>query len=95
MRAEKNELPFIQVNPKVLEEQERERIAKRKKLQLPEPQIGEQELEELIKLGLAGESAKEIVDVHGDAASRTLLASYTSVNTGLPTRTPRTPAVGK
>ncbi|RKP09426.1 pre-mRNA splicing factor component-domain-containing protein [Thamnocephalis sphaerospora] len=92
MRTEKGEMPFVQANAKALEEQERERIAKRKKLVLPSPQIGEGELEELVKLGLAGESAKDMVDVSEGAASRALLGSYSSVNTGMPARTPRTPA---
>ncbi|RKP27394.1 pre-mRNA splicing factor component-domain-containing protein, partial [Syncephalis pseudoplumigaleata] len=92
-RNQKSDISFVKASTAALEAQERERIAKRKKLALPAPQVGENELEELIKMGLTGESAKEMVDVDENAASRALLGDYTGMNTGMPVRTPRTPAM--
>ncbi|KAI8057057.1 pre-mRNA splicing factor component-domain-containing protein [Syncephalis plumigaleata] len=92
-RNQKSDISFVKASTGALEAQERERIAKRKKLALPAPQVGENELEELIKMGLTGESAKEMVDSSDNAASRALLGDYTAMNTGMPVRTPRTPAM--
>ncbi|CAG7835852.1 unnamed protein product [Allacma fusca] len=66
---------------------------KRSKLVLPEPQISDQELEQVVKLGKASEAAKEAASESGSAASQTLLSDYSltgSVSTAM--RTPRTPA---
>ncbi|KAI9141350.1 pre-mRNA splicing factor component-domain-containing protein [Paraphysoderma sedebokerense] len=66
-------------------------IDRRKKLALPAPQISEAELEEIVKIGYAGESAKSVVETDNDVTGTTsLLGNYSTVNTGLPTRTPRT-----
>ncbi|KAG1397935.1 hypothetical protein G6F60_008691 [Rhizopus arrhizus] len=48
-------------NAKITKMQEDEQIAKRRKLVLPAPQVGEQELEEIVKTGFAGENAKSLV----------------------------------
>ncbi|RCH89604.1 Pre-mRNA-splicing factor cef1 [Rhizopus azygosporus] len=48
-------------NAKIQKMQEEEQIAKRRKLVLPAPQVGEQELEEIVKSGFAGENAKTLV----------------------------------
>ena len=65
---------------------------KRSKLVLPSPQIDDQEMEQIVKLGKASEAAREaVVDEDGEARpSDTLLASY-AVTPGSALRTPRTP----
>ncbi|XP_076014876.1 cell division cycle 5-like protein [Genypterus blacodes] len=69
---------------------------KRSKLVLPSPQISDAELEEVVKLGVASEVARQAAEESDSAnsASSTLLSEYSVSNamaTGL--RTPRTPAV--
>ena len=65
---------------------------KRSRLVLPSPQIDDQEMEQIVKLGKASEAAREsVVDEDGEARpSDTLLASY-AVTPGSALRTPRTP----
>ncbi|TRY78786.1 hypothetical protein TCAL_11803 [Tigriopus californicus] len=66
---------------------------KRSKLVLPEPQISDMEMEQIVKLGKASEAAREAVaSSEGDSqrASDTLLADY-AVTPGSALRTPRTP----
>ncbi|XP_072292722.1 cell division cycle 5-like protein [Eucyclogobius newberryi] len=68
---------------------------KRSKLVLPAPQISDAELEEVVKMGVASEVARQAAEESdsGNAASSTLLSEYSVTNaagTGL--RTPRTPA---
>uniref|UniRef100_A0A3Q3CUZ3 Cell division cycle 5-like protein n=1 Tax=Haplochromis burtoni TaxID=8153 RepID=A0A3Q3CUZ3_HAPBU len=68
---------------------------KRSKLVLPAPQISDAELEEVVKLGVASEVARQAAEESESAnsASSTLLSEYSVTNTmatGL--RTPRTPA---
>ncbi|KAK7901793.1 hypothetical protein WMY93_018562 [Mugilogobius chulae] len=68
---------------------------KRSKLVLPAPQISDAELEEVVKMGVASEVARQAAEESdsGNAASSTLLSEYSvtnAVGTGL--RTPRTPA---
>ena len=71
-----------------------EPIKKRSKLVLPEPQIADIEMEQIVKLGKASEAARESVtsDMIGDSqrASDALLADY-AVTPGSNMRTPRTP----
>ncbi|TKS86050.1 Cell division cycle 5-like protein [Collichthys lucidus] len=69
---------------------------KRSKLVLPTPQISDVELEEVVKLGVASEVARQAAEESesGNSASSALLSEYSVTNTmatGL--RTPRTPAV--
>uniref|UniRef100_A0A8C4HF09 Cell division cycle 5-like protein n=1 Tax=Dicentrarchus labrax TaxID=13489 RepID=A0A8C4HF09_DICLA len=69
---------------------------KRSKLVLPTPQISDAELEEVVKLGVASEVARQAAEESesGNSASSALLSEYSVTNTmatGL--RTPRTPAV--
>lgn len=70
---------------------EQEQITKRRKLDLPAPQVGQTEMEEIVKVGLAGQRARELVggDEQGGATSE-LLADY-DVLAGA--RDVRTPAV--
>lgn len=66
---------------------------KRSKLILPEPQITDMELEQVVKLGKASEAAKEAAIESGTKASQTLLGDYSLTNASLTAlRTPRTPA---
>ncbi|XP_061822617.1 cell division cycle 5-like protein [Nerophis lumbriciformis] len=68
---------------------------KRSKLVLPAPQISDAELEEVVKMGVASEVARQAAEESegANSASSTLLSEYSITNnmaTGL--RTPRTPA---
>ena len=69
---------------------------KRSKLVLPQPQISDGEMEQIVKLGKASEAAREaVVDSESQRASDALLSDYAMTgphlggSTGL--RTPRTP----
>lgn len=64
---------------------------KRSKLVLPEPQISDQELQQVVKLGRASEIGREIASESGIEASESLLADY-SLTPNVPV-TPRTPAI--
>ncbi|GFO03517.1 cell division cycle 5-like protein [Plakobranchus ocellatus] len=72
-----------------------EPVKKRSKLVLPAPQISEEELEEVIKVGQANEYARQQVEDAGreDSASRGLLQDYNMTPGTVNLRTPRTPAV--
>merc|ERR1712223_884359 len=74
--------------PNMNDEPSRKRI----KLVLPTPQIDDQEMEQIVKLGKASEAAREsVVDEEGTVRpSDTLLTSY-AVTPGSALRTPRTP----
>ncbi|CAG8506804.1 4942_t:CDS:10 [Acaulospora colombiana] len=63
-----------------------EQISKRRKLALPAPQVGEAELEEIVKIGFAGENTKAVV---GETDNSSSLGDYTP-STSLSLRTPRT-----
>ncbi|PVD28210.1 hypothetical protein C0Q70_10797 [Pomacea canaliculata] len=67
---------------------------KRSKLVLPAPQISDGELEEVVKLGLASEYARQQVEEAGreDSAAKGLLQDYSSTTNVAGLRTPRTPA---
>jgi pre-mRNA-splicing factor CDC5/CEF1 len=65
---------------------------KRSKLVLPEPQITDGELEQVVKLGKASQAAKEAASETGTLASQTLLNDYSLSNASTALRTPRTPA---
>lgn len=64
---------------------------KRSKLVLPAPQVSDQELEVVVKLGRASEVAREAATEGGVGASDALLADY-SITPGVGAATPRTPA---
>ncbi|XP_060523536.1 cell division cycle 5-like protein [Cylas formicarius] len=70
--------------------QNQEPARKRSKLVLPEPQISDKELHEVIKLGRASEVAKEVASESGIETTDTLLNDYTV--TPQAAATPRTPA---
>ncbi|XP_069680560.1 cell division cycle 5-like protein [Periplaneta americana] len=71
--------------------QNQEPAKKRSKLVLPEPQISDQELQQVVKLGRASEAAREVATEGGQQPSDALLADYSLTPAG-GTRTPRTPA---
>ena len=56
-------------------------MTKRSKLVLPTPQISNSELEEVVKLGLASEGARSMVEEGTVTASHELLANYTPSQT--------------
>ena len=69
---------------------EAEQIGKRRKLMLPPAQVGEAELEEIVKIGQAGETARALVGREGDEASGQLLGEYEGLEKARMARTPRT-----
>lgn len=70
---------------------EAEQSSKRRALVLPSPQVGEGELEEIVKMGMIGERANTMSSGENDA-TRGLVNSYTTLHSGAPIRTPRAPA---
>ena len=48
---------------------EQEQVIRRRKLNLPLPQVGERELEDIVKIGQAGEQARELVGADTDGAT--------------------------
>lgn len=70
---------------------EAEQSSKRRALNLPAPQVGEGELEDIVKMGMIGERANTMAEGDNDA-TRGLVNSYSALNTGTPIRTPRAPA---
>ncbi|PFH47677.1 hypothetical protein AMATHDRAFT_67216 [Amanita thiersii Skay4041] len=68
---------------------EAESIGRRRKLVLPTAHVGEAELEEIVKIGQAGESAKALVE-GGSIASGSLLSDYENLESARMARTPRT-----
>ncbi|KAJ4488275.1 pre-mRNA splicing factor component-domain-containing protein [Lentinula aciculospora] len=68
---------------------EAESIGRRRKLMLPAAQVGETELEDIVKIGLAGENAKALVGGGSDASGR-LLSEYEGLENARMARTPRT-----
>lgn len=71
---------------------EQEQIIRRRKLNLPMPQVGEAELEDIVKIGQAGEMARELVGNEGAGSEATgqLLGEYESLGKARMARTPRT-----
>lgn len=68
---------------------EAESIGRRRKLVLPTAQVGEVELEDIVKIGQSGENAKALVFGGSDASGR-LLSDYEGLETARMARTPRT-----
>ncbi|PPQ90126.1 hypothetical protein CVT25_012295 [Psilocybe cyanescens] len=68
---------------------EAESIGRRRKLALPSAQVGEAELEDIVKIGQAGENAKALVGGGSDASGR-LLSDYEGLEAARMARTPRT-----
>jgi pre-mRNA-splicing factor CDC5/CEF1 len=85
--------PFSENSEQVRKLKEAEQISKRRKLMLPEAQVGERELEEIVKLGQAGESARELVA--GGESTEGLLGNYDALERAKMARTPRTAPEGE
>ncbi|BGP25372.1 pre-mRNA-splicing factor CDC5/CEF1 [Rhodotorula toruloides] len=82
---------FVPTKDALLQQRrEEQQISKRRKLALPAPQVGERELEDLVKIGRAGESARAMVDESGNEASQGLLGEYSALANAKDARTPRT-----
>ncbi|TFY79231.1 hypothetical protein EWM64_g4778, partial [Hericium alpestre] len=69
---------------------EADSIGRRSKLVLPTAQVGEKELEEIAKIGRAGENARALTDQEGPSGQ--LLGSYSELERAKVARTPRTAA---
>jgi pre-mRNA-splicing factor CDC5/CEF1 len=70
---------------------EAEQSSKRRALVLPAPQVSEGELEDIVKMGMAGERASKMAGDEDDGA-RGLIGDYSSIVGATPIRTPRAPA---
>jgi pre-mRNA-splicing factor CDC5/CEF1 len=66
---------------------EAERSSKRRALALPAPQVGESELEDIVKMGMTGERAIQAAESSG-SATHGLVSNY-SMASATPIRTPR------
>ena len=64
--------------------------SKRRALALPAPQLGDAEMEDIIKTGIVGEQTITVSD-RDKAASQGLVGSYTNATLSTPIRTPRAP----
>ncbi|KKK22406.1 hypothetical protein ARAM_001435 [Aspergillus rambellii] len=68
---------------------EAEQSSKRRALVLPTPQVSESEMEDIIKMGMAGDRASKMA---GDEdGARGLIGKYSAIVGGTPIRTPRAP----
>ncbi|EEZ97534.1 cell division cycle 5-like protein [Tribolium castaneum] len=72
--------------------QNQEPAKKRSKLVLPEPQISDLELQQVVKLGKASEVAREVAAESGIESTDTLFNDYTVAAPQAAAVTPRTPA---
>ena len=66
---------------------EAEQSSKRRGLNLPAPQVSESEMEDIIKMGMAGEKASKMSA--DEEATRGLLGNYSAIIGNTPIRTPR------
>lgn len=73
---------------------EAESMSKRRSLTLPAPQVGESELEEIVKIGQAGEDARSLVSGGAESSGR-LMTEYEGLERARMARTPRTAPRGK
>ncbi len=70
---------------------EAEQSSKRRTLNLPVPQVGEAELEDIVKLGMVGEQAHRLAGEGDNEATKGFIGNYTGIIGGTPIRTPRAP----
>ncbi|KAI1294832.1 Cell division cycle 5-like protein [Halotydeus destructor] len=89
-KKKENDLPTVMMSGQ-------EPSKKRSKLVLPEPQISDAELDQVVKLGKASEMAKEVVEDSSNRASETLLADYSldTNNAVANLRTPKNSALSR
>ncbi|KAK8090864.1 Pre-mRNA-splicing factor [Apiospora phragmitis] len=71
---------------------EAEQSSKRRALNLPAPQVGEGELEEIVKMGMMGERASSLAQSSENDATRGLVNTYSTITSQTPIRTPMAPA---
>ncbi|KAK4057293.1 Pre-mRNA-splicing factor cef1 [Microbotryomycetes sp. JL221] len=83
---------FVAAKDNAIQQQRQaQQITNRRRLVLPGAQVGEAELEEIVKIGQAGENARAIVDDNGgNDASQGLLGEYSALGRARDARTPRT-----
>ena len=70
---------------------EAEQSSKRRALVLPAPQVGESELEEIVKLGMVGERAGRLAGEGENEATKGFIGNYTGIVESTPIRIPRAP----
>ena len=70
---------------------EAEQSSKRRTLNLPAPQVGEAELEDIVKLGMVGEQAHRLAGEGENEATKGFIGNYTGIIGSTPIRTPRAP----
>ena len=70
---------------------EAEQSSKRRPLNLPAPQVGEAELDDIVKLRMAGEQANRIAGGNDSDATRGFVSDYGGMTGSTPIRTPRAP----
>jgi pre-mRNA-splicing factor CDC5/CEF1 len=70
---------------------EAEQLSKRRPLNLPTPQVSESELEDIIKMGMAGDRANQLAGEEEGETTRGLMGNYSALVGGTPIRTPRAP----
>lgn len=70
---------------------EAEQSSKRRPLILPSPQVGETELEEIVKMGMVGEQANKLAGEGENEATKGFIGNYTGIVGSTPIRTPRAP----
>lgn len=70
---------------------EAEQQSKRRALVLPAPQVSESELEDIVKMGMAGDRAAKMAGDENDG-TKGLISNYSNMVGGTPIRTPRAPA---
>ncbi|KAF2460978.1 Pre-mRNA-splicing factor CEF1 [Lineolata rhizophorae] len=70
---------------------EAEQLSKRRALVLPAPQVSEGELEDIVKMGMAGDRASQLAGASDNEATKGLISNYTNIANQTPIRTPRAP----
>ncbi|KAH6659224.1 pre-mRNA-splicing factor cef-1 [Truncatella angustata] len=71
---------------------EAEQASKRRPMNLPAAQVGEGELEEIVKMGRMGERATLLAQASENDATRGLVNQYSNIPSQTPIRTPMAPA---
>src|SRR5271155_1781888 len=71
---------------------EAEQQSKRRALVLPSPQVSEVELEEIVKMGMAGDRAAKRAGEDATDGTKGLVSNYNNMIGSTPIRTPRAPA---
>ena len=70
---------------------EAEQSSKRRALNLPAPQVGEAEMEDIVKMGMVGEQAHRLAGEGENEATKGFIGNYTGIVGSTPIRTPRAP----